>query len=238
MSHHPATIMAQRTPANRKMLLGIYGDLLKRYGPQHWWPADTSFEVMVGAILTQAISWTGAAKAIARLKTAGVLSPAAIRGMDTDALAELIHASVYHNSKARGLKELAAYLGSRFGDDLDAMSRLETDTLREELLGVYGIGDETADAILLYAAGKPAFVIDAYTMRLFSRLGLAPQPRSYSAYREMFTAALPEDQPLFAEYHALIVRHAVEICRRRPECGRCCLLRICPTGKEVVERRG
>ena len=236
MSHHPATIMAQRTSANRKRLLGIYADLLKRYGPQHWWPADTPFEVMVGAILTQATSWTGAAKAVARLKTAGVLSPAAIRGMDADTLAELIHTSVYHNSKARRLRELAAYLGGRFGDDLDAMSRQETDTLREELLGVYGIGDETADSILLYGVSKPAFVIDAYTMRLFSRLRLAPQRRSYFAYREMFTAALPEDQSLFAEYHALIVRHSIEVCRRRPECGRCCLLRICPTGKEVVER--
>lgn len=236
MSHHHATIMAQRISANRKMLLGIYGDLLKRYGPQHWWPAETPFEVMVGAILTQATSWVGAAKAIARLKAADALSPTAIRGMDTDALAELIHTSVYHNSKARRLKELAAYLGSRFGDDIDGMARQEADTLREELLSVYGIGDETADTILLYAVGKPAFVIDAYTMRLFSRLGLIPERRSYSAHREMFTTALPADQPLFAEYHALIVRHAVEVCRRRPECGRCCLLRMCPTGKEVVER--
>ncbi len=219
------------------MLLSIYADLLKSYGPQRWWPADTPFEVMVGAILTQATSWVGAAKAIARLKTAGALSPSAIRDMDTDTLAGLIHASVYSNSKARRLKELAAYIGSRFGDDLDAMSSQETDILREELLDVYGIGDETADAILLYAVGKPAFVIDAYTMRLFSRLGLAPERRSYSAHREMFTATLPEDQPLFAEFHALIVRHSIEVCRRRrPECGRCCLLRICPTGKEVVER--
>ena len=238
MSHHSPTMMAQRTSTNRKMLLGIYGDLLQRYGPQHWWPADTPFEMMVGAILTQATSWVGAAKAIARLKTAGALSPTAIREMDTYALAELIHSSLYHNSKARRLKGLAAYLGSRFGDDIDAMSRQEGDTLREELLGVYGIGDETADAILLYAVGKPAFVIDTYTMRLFSRLGLVPQPRSYSEYREMFTTSLPEEQPLFAEYHALIVRHSVEVCRKRPECGRCCLLRMCPTGKEVVERRG
>ena len=236
MSHHSATMMEQRTSTNRKMLLGIYGDLLQRYGPQHWWPADTPFEVMVGAILTQATSWAGAAKAIARLKTAGALSPSAIRAMNTDTLAGLIHASVYHNSKARRLKELASYLDRRFGDDLDAMSHQATDTLREELLSVYGVGGETADAILLYAVGKPAFVIDAYTMRLFSRLGLAPERHSYSGYREMFTEALPEDQPLFAEYHALIVRHAVEVCRRHPECRRCCLLRICPTGEEVVAR--
>ena len=228
--------MAQRTSTNRR-LLGIYADLLRRYGPQRWWPADTPFEVMVGAILTQATSWTGAAKAVSRLKAAGALSPSAIRDMDTETLAKLIHPSVYHNSKARRLKELAVYLGNRFGDDLGAMSRQETDTLRKELLGVYGIGEETADAILLYAVGRPAFVIDAYTMRLFSRLGLAPQRRSYSAYREMFTTAMPEEQSLFAEYHALIVRHAVEVCRRHPDCGRCCLLQICPTGDDVVERR-
>lgn len=238
MSHHPATIMAQHTPTSRERLLDIYARLLRRYGPQHWWPADTPFEVMVGAVLTQATSWSGAAKAIVRLKAADALSPTAIRGMDTDRLAGLIHASVYSNSKARRLKALTEYLGSRFGDDLGAMSREETDTLREELLRVYGIGEETADAILLYAAGKPAFVIDAYTMRLFSRLGLAPRRRSYSAFREMFTTALPEERALFAEYHALIVRHAVEVCRRRPECGRCCLLRICPTGGEVAEPRG
>ena len=219
-------------------LLDVYDRMLRRYGPQHWWPADTAFEMMVGAVLTQAAAWSGVRRAISNLKAADAMSPPAIRKMSTEELARLVYPSVYYNSKARKLKALAEYLGTRFGDDTDAMSGEETELLRKELLGVYGIGEETADDILLDAAGKPAFVIDAYTKRVFSRLGLIPEKESYAGYRAMFTKSLPADRDMFAEYHALIVRHAKETCRRSPVCSDCCLLSICPTGQDLVARNG
>ena len=219
-------------PANR--LPEIYDRMLRHYGPQHWWPADTSFEMMVGAVLTQAAAWSGVRRAISNLKAVDAMSPEAIRRMDTEVLANLVYPSVYHNSKARKLKALSDYLGTRFGDDVDAMLDEETEGLRNELLGVYGIGEETADDILLYAVRKPVFVIDAYTKRVFSRLGLVPEKESYAGYSAMFSGSLPADPDMFGEYHALIVRHAKETCRRRPLCGACCLLTICPTGQDAL----
>ena len=135
-------------------LTEVYDRLLARFGPQHWWPAETRFEVMVGAVLTQATAWGNVEKAIGRLKTADALSPAGIRRLPVDELAQLVYPSGYYNAKARKLKALVVYLGERFGDDLDAMGRCDTPALREELLGIHGIGDETADDILLYAAGE------------------------------------------------------------------------------------
>ena len=217
--------------ANRHTLLRVYELLLGRYGPQHWWPGDSRFEVMVGAVLTQAASWTNVEKAIGNLKASGALSPKALRNIGQDDLAQTIHPVGYHNSKARKLKALANYLGRRFDDDLDAMADEDTGTLRAELLGVHGIGEETADAILLYAAGGPVFVVDAYTRRLFFRLGLAPQAGRYSTYQDLFMETLSPEPGLFGEYHALIVRHGKEVCRKRPLCHDCCLLDSCPTGK-------
>ena len=219
----------------REKLLDVFDRMLRRYGPQHWWPGDTRFEVMVGAILTQAAAWANVEKAIANLVAAGALSPAALRSLGAEELARLVYPSGYFNSKARKLKALAEYLGRRFDDDLDAMAREETDALRGELLQVYGIGEETADDILLYAMGKPAFIIDAYTRRVFSRLGLAPKRGSYSRFRSLFTENLPTDRALFGEYHALIVRHGKEVCGKRPKCGGCCLLEVCPTGRSMTE---
>ena len=223
------------TPAVlRDLLLDIYDRMLRRHGPQHWWPGDTPFEVMVGAILTQAASWSNVRKAISNLKDADALSPEAIRSMSTEELARLVYPSGYYNSKARKLKALAAYLGQRFDDDPNSMSREDPEELRQELLGVYGIGEETADDILLYAVGKPAFVIDAYTRRVFSRLGLAPDQGSYGNYRSLFTETLVHDREIFAEYHALIVRHGREVCRKRPLCEACCLREVCPTGRGLT----
>ena len=216
-------------------LLEIYERLLERYGPQHWWPGDTRFEIMAGAILTQATTWNNVEKAIGNLISADALSPRAIRELASEDLARLIRPSVYFNSKARKLKALAEYLGRRFGDDVDAMCDEDTDVLREELLGVYGVAEETADDILLYAAGKTAFVIDNYTRRMFFRLGLAPEKASYSAYRSLFMDHLPADGELFREYHGLIVRHGREVCGKRPSCARCCLLDMCPTGRATTQ---
>ena len=218
----------------RITLLDIYERMLERYGSQSWWPGETRFEIMVGAILTQAVSWSNVEKSIANLKAADALSPRAIRELPQDELAVLVYSAGYYNAKARKLKALAEYLGKRFDDDLDAMAREEADALRAELIGVHGIGEETADDILLYAMGKPAFVVDAFTRRVFSRLGLAPERGQYSTYRDLFMHHLPADQGLFAEYHALIVCHAKNVCTKKPLCRGCCLLQLCPTGRENV----
>ena len=219
---------------DRERLLDVFRRVSARYGPQRWWPGDTPFEVMVGAVLTQATSWTNVEKALAKLKAADALSPSGIRSLDEPDLARLIYPSGYYNAKARKLMALVDYLGRRFDDDLDAMAREEMGSLRAELLGVYGIGEETADDILLYALRIPSFVVDSYTKRVFSRLGDLEERASYAVCRALFTASLPEDRELFSEYHGLIVRHANVACRKRPVCHGCCLLDICPTGKHNV----
>ena len=209
--------------------------MLARYGRQHWWPADSPFEVMVGAVLTQATAWGNVERAISNLKRANALSPAVMRRLDTDELAALIYSSGFYNAKAQRLKALVEYLGDAYGDDIEAMRREDGDKLRRELLAVRGIGEETADAILLYALGKASFVIDAYTRRLFGRLGIRPESESYSGYQKMFSDRLPRERALFAEYHALIVQHCKEACRTKPVCEGCCLLDICPTGLAETE---
>ena len=209
----------------------VYRRLLDAYGPQHWWPAEGRFEVMVGAILTQSAAWSNVEKAIDKLKAASKLSPSAIREAPVEELAALVYSSGYYNAKARKLKALASYLGERFDDDIDAMRSHDTQSLRAELLAVHGIGQETADDILLYALGKPVFVIDAYTRRLLHRLGVADEKEPYAHHQRLFMDELPSDTEMFAEYHALIVSHAKASCRKSPECGGCALLDLCPTGR-------
>ena len=183
--------------------------------------------------MTQATSWTNVERAIARLKEEDALSPAAMRAMDVETLARLIYSSGFYNAKAIRLKALARYMGDEYDDDIEAMRTEDCVKLRRELLAVKGIGEETADAILLYALGKPSFVIDAYTRRLFSRLGITPDSEDYSAYQQMFSDNLPSNTALFSEYHALIVQHCKEACRKTPVCEGCCLREICPTGRAL-----
>ena len=213
----------------------VYERLLDAYGPQHWWPAEGRFEVMVGAILTQSAAWSNVEKAIDKLKDASKLSPSAIRETPTDELAALVYSSGYYNAKARKLKALASYLGERFDDDIDAMRLHDTSSLRAELLAVHGIGQETADDILLYALDKPVFVIDAYTRRLLYRLGVADEKQPYAKHQQLFMDELPLNAEIFAEYHALIVSHAKASCRKSPECEGCVLLDLCPTGRAQTE---
>ena len=216
-------------------LLDIYDRLLDRYGPQGWWPADSAFEVMVGTILVQATSWINAERAINALKSSDLLSPDAIRRASESHLADTIRPGGYHNSKARKLKALAKFLGTRFDDDANALTTESLEPLRQELLEIHGIGEETADTIILYAAGHATFIADAYTRRLFGRLGLSPAEPSYAGYRRMFMAILPPEPELYAEYHALIVRHGVEACRSVPLCSKCPLLGICVEGRDVLD---
>lgn len=211
----------------KKALPDIYQRLLGRFGPQHWWPADESFEVIVGAILTQSAAWGNVEKAIVNLRGVGALSPRALRELPRPKLAALIHPCGYYNAKALKLKAFALWLGNHYDDDLDRLFALDADDLRQQLLAVHGVGPETADSIILYAAGKPVFVIDAYTRRIISRLGLAPEKEGYAAYQRFFMENLPSDAKLFNEYHALLVCLGKNVCRRQPLCAECCLGDIC-----------
>ena len=200
------------------------------YGPQHWWPAEEPFEVMVGAILTQSAAWLNVEKAIANLKAAGALSPEALRRLSLPEIATIIRPCGYYNAKARKLKSLAHWLGEYCDDNLSRLFASSTDQLRRQLLSVYGIGQETADSIILYAPNKPIFVIDAYTRRIINRIGLAPDGNSYTAYQALFMDNLPADAGLFNEYHALLVCLGKNVCRNRPLCQQCCLQNICHFG--------
>jgi endonuclease III related protein len=224
---------AQPCPIGSKLknteaaFLQIHDLLFRRYDEQHWWPGDSPFEVMVGAILTQSTSWQNVEKAIVNLKTAGVMSPNALRQIPVPELAQLIHPAGYYNAKAVKLKALVRWLSASCGDNLNVFFTRDTGELRLQLLDVHGIGPETADSILLYAGNKPVFVIDAYTRRIFSRLGLKPENDTYDAWQILFTLNLPQNTQLFNEYHALLVRLGKESCRKQPVCGNCCLRDIC-----------
>jgi len=209
------------------LLMEVFDTLLKRYGALHWWPAETPFEVCVGAILTQNTNWLNVEKAIINLKREGLLSLQALWEIDQERLADLIRPSGFFNVKSARLKDFMGWLLAGHGS-LDVMFDGDWGMLREELIGVRGIGRETCDSILLYAGGKPTFVVDAYTKRLFFRLGLVRETDSYEQVRSLFLDALPHNSALFNEYHALIVQHCKIHCRKKPLCEGCPLRPICP----------
>jgi endonuclease III related protein len=209
------------------MLLDVYHRLLDRYGPQHWWPAETPLEMIVGSILTQSAAWGNVEKAISNLKAREVLSVDRLRQLPEGELARLIYSSGYYNVKARKIKAFVDWLGAHYDDNLDRLFALDVPALRQELLSVHGVGEETADSIILYAARKPIFVIDAYTRRIITRLGLAPSNNGYAAFQVFFMQHLSHDESLFNEYHALLVRHGKTACRRVPLCDSCCLVLFC-----------
>ena len=215
----------------------VHDRLLVAYGPQGWWPGGPDpFEVIVGAILTQNTAWTGVERALAALRAAGALSPERMSALSEPELAELIRTSGTFRVKARRLRAFLDMLHVRFSGELGVLLALPADALRETLLAVRGIGPETADAIALYAGGKPAFVIDAYTRRIVDRLGLASAERSYNSYSELFTSALPEDAALYNEYHALLVEHGKRRCTRRaPRCAGCPLADGCAYARALSE---
>ncbi|WP_265553143.1 endonuclease III domain-containing protein [Trichlorobacter lovleyi] len=211
-----------------KQLDRIFAVLLEQYGPRHWWPGESPFEVCVGAILTQNTNWGNVEKAIANLKAAGRLSVAGIAGLLPDALAALIRPAGYFNIKAARLQAFVGFLLDQYDGSLDRLFAGPWQHTRAELLAVKGIGPETADSILLYAGHKPSFVVDAYTRRIFSRLGLVDEQISYDGLRRHFMDSLASDTALFNEYHALIVELGKQVCRPRPHCNRCCLAEQCP----------
>ena len=207
----------------------IFTRLLDRFGPLHWWPAETPFEVRVGALLTQNTAWTNGEKAIFALKQAGIMSHDSLHGCDPEELARLIRPAGYFNVKSRRLKDFTAWLSLNHHGSLERMFAGNWQELREELLRVRGIGPETADSILLYAGNKPSFVVDAYTRRLFRRLGLLPEAAGYDETRALFMNGLSEDVRLFNEYHAQIVQQCKRFCRSKPLCSGCPLYDSCPS---------
>jgi endonuclease-3 related protein len=209
------------TPPLRRRLVRLYWRLLARYGPQGWWPARTRFEVVVGAILTQNAAWVNVERALARLRAAGRLSPAGLAALPPARLGRLIRPSGTFRVKAARLGAFLRHLRRRHGGALGRLLRQPAAALRAELLGVPGIGPETADAILLYAAGRPVFVVDAYTRRILARHRVVPADAPYARVQALLTAHLPQDPGLFGEYHALLVRVAKEHCRATPRCRGC-----------------
>jgi endonuclease-3 related protein len=213
----------------RQKARSIYDRLMAAYGPQGWWPAEERFEVLVGAVLTQNAAWRNVEYALAHLRGADALDPHALLAMDDEPLGELIRPSGYYNVKARRLKALCRYVVDSGG--LDGLAVKDTDTLRRDLLGVTGIGRETADDIVLYAFDRPVFVIDAYTRRIFARLGSIDGNEGYEELREAFERALGPKVEVYKEYHGLIVNHAKVACAVQPRCESCCLKRRCPVGR-------
>lgn len=192
-----------------------------KLGRQYWWPGETPFEVIIGAILTQNTNWSNVEKAIKNLKTAGKLSPKGIYELSEQELAQLIKPSGFFNVKAKRVKTFINWLFSKYGGDLDRMFAGNLHTLRGELLSVKGIGPETADSILLYAGNFPTFVVDAYTHRIFSRHELIPEESAYDEIKSFFEENLPVDVQLFNEYHALLVNIGKLFCKPKKICEQC-----------------
>ncbi len=208
----------------------VYDRLYVAYGPQHWWPADSPFEVIVGAVLVQNTSWQNVCKAIDGLRRHDLLEPQALHDVPLDELEELIRPAGYYRIKARRLHNLLDFLVGRYHGSLETMFGTGLPALREQLLEVSGIGPETADSILLYAGGLPTFVVDAYTHRVMARHNWLPFDTDYYQIQDHFHSGLPEDASLFNEYHALLVEVGKQHCRKRPLCAGCPLADLLPPG--------
>ncbi|NUQ66052.1 MAG: endonuclease III domain-containing protein [Pirellulales bacterium] len=208
----------------------IHNRLLDTYGHQHWWPGESPFEVMVGAVLVQNTSWKNVERAIENLRERDLLDPVALHQVPVEELAELIRPAGYYRIKARRLCNLLDLVVERYGGSLEAMFQSSLETLREELLAVNGIGPETADSILLYAGGMPTFVVDTYTHRVFARHGWIDFSARYHEIKEHFESGLEKDPQLYNEYHALLVRVGHLHCRKTPKCAGCPLAGLLPEG--------
>lgn len=202
-------------------VLEVYHRLFKHFGPQHWWPAETPFEVIIGAVLTQNTAWTNVEKAIHQLRLAGLLNLETLRDVPEEKLAQLIHSSGFFNLKARRLKVLTDFIFKEYGGSLEHMFSEPGLHLRKKLLSLKGLGPETVDSILLYAGGMPFFVIDAYTRRIFSRHQWFDPKTRYETLQHYFMSQQPLHTKIFNEYHALIVKTAKIYCKKQPECSGC-----------------
>jgi endonuclease-3 related protein len=220
--------------SRKRRLMALYRQLLRHFGPQHWWPARSRFEVIVGAILTQNTAWANVERAIARMRAERLLTPGRIDAAPHGTLARLIRSSGYYNMKAKRLKQFTGFLLTRYGGRLRRMFQTELPKLREELLAISGIGEETADSILLYAGNRPIFVVDAYTRRVLERHGLVGDRARYREIQRLFMDHLPADATLFNECHALLVAVGKTYCRKAPRCDVCPLRYDLPDGASAV----
>ncbi|OQW97807.1 MAG: hypothetical protein BWK77_00835 [Verrucomicrobia bacterium A1] len=210
----------------------IYRALFSRFGPQHWWPGRTRLEIVVGAILTQNTAWSNVEKAVHRLRGARALNLRTLHDAPLDRLADWIRPAGYFRVKARRLRAFTTFVEERFGGDLRRLFALDTDTLRRTLLSVNGIGPETADSILLYAAARPVFVVDAYTRRFMLRHGWLGSKATYDEVARVMTRSFPQDVRRYNEFHALIVALGKNLCRTVPRCAECPLRRWLPAKAE------
>ena len=218
---HPIKIDTPQHTTPSPDFVDIYNRLFSAFGAQHWWPAESRFEMIVGAILTQNTAWKNVEKAIASLKSNAVLTPLALRDIRQSELALLIRSSGFFNMKALRLKAFIGFLFDEYDGSLDKMFSESADRLREKLLAIKGLGPETVDSILLYAGHHPYFVVDAYTRRIFSRHHLIDPKSAYQTIQHFFMERLPADVKLYNEYHALIVKLAKQFCKKEPECLSC-----------------
>lgn len=208
-------------PRQAEQLRAIFDRLYAHFGPQGWWPGNSAFEVVVGAILTQNTNWKNVERAIANLKEAGLLAFSAMLALPPDLLAEYIRPAGYYRIKAQCLQNLLHMVAEEYGS-LEDFLALPVGPLRERLLQVRGIGPETADAITLYAAEKPVFVVDAYTFRILLRHNLVDEDADYAGMQELFMDSLPPDTKLYGEYHALLVQLGKQFCKKtKPDCEHC-----------------
>jgi endonuclease-3 related protein len=213
----------------QEILLDIYNRLLSYFGHRNWWPGETKWEIIAGAILTQNVSWKNVEQAIENLKEAGIFDLEAIYNAPPDQIAELIRPSRYYNVKAKKLKAVAQHIMEKYEGDIDIILSKPLPQLRKELLDIWGIGPETADSIILYAAELPSFVVDAYTKRIYNRLGIFTAEVNYDEMRDYFMQYLPHDKELYNDYHAQIVALGHNICKNKPKCQNCPLeeLKLC-----------
>ena len=225
------------TSPRREDIEWLFTALYDAYGPRNWWPTvhGGSFELVIGAILVQNVSWSNTERALINLRNADVWSFQAIADAPDDEMHVLIRPSGYYKAKTRKLKEFAEFIITRHDGNLESLFALPVQEMREQLLSVWGIGEETADDIIVYGANKPSFVIDMYTRRLLGRLGWEIDGKSYAAYQQMFHEFLPHDAYLFNEYHALIDHHVARFCKKKPLCEKCVLATQCPVGLGITQ---
>jgi endonuclease-3 related protein len=214
----------------------VYRRLLTALGPQNWWPGDTQFEILVGAVLVQNTNWQNVERAIHNLREADLLEPRALYDVPAEELEELIRPAGYFRVKAQRLRALLQFVVECYDGSLEAMFRRPLDELRTELLGVHGVGPETADSILLYAGRMPTFVVDAYTYRIFGRHGWIDLESDYGRIQEYFHDRLPADAPMYNEYHALLVNLGKHYCKKsKPLCDACPLRPMLPKAGPIME---
>ena len=230
MTKHDSTLKQKSTAI--KHIQDIYQSLYKHYGDLHWWPADSPYEVMVGAILTQNTVWSNVEMAISNFE--GKLSPEYILSISEEQLIDLIRPAGFFNQKSRYLVNVTEWF-KQYQFDTEQVKQIPFDPLRKELLAIKGVGKETADSILLYAFGYPTFVIDAYTYRVCERYGVTDS-KNYDSVKQLFEEAIEKDVDVYNAYHAMVVMNAKEFCRKKPKCDGCPLYAKCNYASEMYLR--